>query len=311
VPSALVTGGAGFIGSHLVRALLREGTSVRVLDDLSSGSEANLEGVEVDFVRGDVCDRRRVAAAVEGVNRVFHTAAFISVPESFTDPRRCYEVNVLGTLTVLDEARRAGVGKVILSSSCAVYGEHDLRVAEGAELRGGSPYAESKIAMERVGALFGVPTLALRYFNVYGPHQSPTGAYAAVIPAWGNALLHGTSPTIYGDGGQTRDFIFVEDAVHANLLASESSLGDGRAFNIGSGAPISILELAQKLQRLIPDALEFIHAPARPGDLRASQADIRAAEEQLGFHPQVGLTEGLAATVEWLRQRDATGTYRG
>jgi UDP-glucose 4-epimerase len=306
MPAALVTGGAGFIGSHLVRALLERGWQVRVLDDLSSGSEANLAGSEAELLRADVCDRTAVAQAVAGVRRVFHQAAFVSVPQSLEKPRRCFEVNLLGTLNLLDESRRAGVERVILASSCAVYGPHPAPVREADELLAGNPYAESKVAMERIGGLYaqemGLPVISLRYFNVYGPRQSPGSSYAAVIPGFISHLLRGEPPAIHGDGLQTRDFVFVEDVVRANLLAGDSGRAEGQALNIGSGKSTSVLELAQILQRWFPQAPDPVHGAARPGDIRSSGAVIDRARDELGFRPQVDLPDGLARTVEWFRQ---------
>jgi UDP-glucose 4-epimerase len=301
---ALVTGGAGFIGSHLVRALRARGMAVRVLDDLSTGSRANLEGVDIELVVGDICEAQTAARAVRGVEFVFHLAARISTAESLADPLGYYQANVLGSLNVLWAARQAGVQRVVLSSSCAVYGNQEGKVAEQAATSPITPYAASKLAMEDLGRLFthtyAMPAVSLRYFNVYGPRQAPDSPYAAVIPLFIRTMLAGRQVTIDGDGRQTRDFVFVEDVVRANLLAVEHDDVVGGAFNVSGGRSVTICDLADYLAQMIPDAPPPAFGPPRPGDIRNSAASLERAERALGFRPQVDLQEGLRATVAWL-----------
>ncbi|HET7011934.1 MAG TPA: SDR family oxidoreductase [Anaerolineales bacterium] len=300
----LVTGGAGFIGSHVVHALEAGGASVRVLDNLSTGSRANLEGSSAELVIGDITDGAIVAGAVDGVDVVFHLAAMISVPASMQDPRSCYQTNVIGSLNLLEAARKAGVRRVVLSSSCAVYGDSPGPSAETDPPDPRSPYAASKVAMEDLGRLytsaFGLSSVSLRYFNVYGPRQSPSSAYAAVIPAFIQALLKGRPPLVHGDGSQSRDFVYVEDVAQANLLAACLQAGGPPVVNIGTGRSQTILELANLLHRLLPGEAP-VFGPARAGDLHASCSDTRLAQEALGFRPTTAMERGLQRTVEWMR----------
>jgi len=305
VKAALVTGGAGFIGSHLVHALAGRGVPVRVLDNLSTGNRANLEGTPAEVIVGDVTDPAAVAAAAEGAEVVFHLAAMISVPESMVDPVRCYRENVQGSLHVLEAARRVGARRVVLSSSCAVYGAADHPSGETDDLQPGSPYAASKIAMEHLGRLYsgvyGLSTVSLRYFNVYGPRQSPTSPYAAVIPAFARALLDRRAPIIHGDGQQSRDFVYVADVVQANLLAAEAGEPVPAVVNVGTGHAVTIRRLAVLLAEVLPGAPAATFAPPRAGDLHASCSDPRLAWEALGFRPAYDLQRGLTHTVEWMR----------
>jgi UDP-glucose 4-epimerase len=307
VSGVLVTGGAGFIGSHVAQALAERGDRVRVLDDFSSGSDENLAGFPVDVIRGDICDPATVERAVSGVRWMVHCAAAVSVAESMADPRRSYEVNVLGTVTLMEAARRAGAMRAVLASSCAVYGDLGRPAAEEDELRPHSPYAESKRAMEGVARLYsdglGLPTVCLRFFNVYGPRQSPHSEYAAVIPRFIAALLAGQPLDIHGDGKQSRDFVFVSDVVAACLAAAETDTPAGNVFNVGSGRSVTVLDLAQRLQGYFPGAPAPQHGPARPGDIQSSAADLTRSRRALGYRPRVDLQEGLAATVEWLKRR--------
>ena len=303
MPIALVTGGAGFIGSHLVRALAEEATTVRVLDDLSTGVEENLAKVDVELWVGDIRDREMVSRAMKEVEMVFHFAAMISAPESVKEPFFCYDVNVNGTLNILWSAYRAGVKKVVLASSAAVYGENPDPVHEETSLDPKSPYASSKIALEGLAKMFsttyGLPTVCMRYFNVYGPRQSPDSPYAAAIPRFMDALLSGEPPIIYGDGLQTRDFVYVGDVVRANLLAVKSDLTEGRVLNIAGHGPITILDLVHQLRQFFPDSPEPIFQPPRPGDIKHSSADQRRAQEALGYRPKIALEQGLQHTVQW------------
>jgi len=303
---ALVTGGAGFIGSHLVRALLARGDDVLVLDNLSSGARANLADLPVELLVADLGEADPVRAATRGVDTVFHLGAMISVPASLENPASCYRTNVLGSLHVLEAARREQVRRVVLASSSAVYGDHDGPVAEDAASRPMSPYASSKLAMEDLARLYtsamGLQTVCLRFFNVYGPRQDVHSPYAAVIPLFIEGLLDGRPPTIHGDGGQSRDFVFVEDVVQAMLQASQAAVA-GQVFNIGQGQSWTVLELAEALAALVPGSLAPVFGPARAGDIRTSAADIGRATKALGYRPAWDLHQGLQATVEWIRAR--------
>ena len=303
----LVTGGAGFIGSHLVRGLLDRGDRVRVLDNLSTGSKANLTGLEVDFIEGDIHDATVVQESIKDVDAIFHLAAFISVAGSMEDPLTCYETNLNGSLNVLMQASQAGVRRVVLASSAAVYGESESTVAENHPPNPLSPYAASKLAMEQAAKLFSesfsLETVCLRYFNVYGPRQSPDSPYAAAIPMFIQAMLAGEPATIHGDGRQTRDFVYVRDVVEAMLLAADGDSVIGQVFNIAGGKSIPILELVETLQRSFPESLDPVFDPPRQGDLRFSEADISMAERALGYRPRIDLQEGLGITVEWFRSR--------
>jgi UDP-glucose 4-epimerase len=302
---ALVTGGAGFIGSHLVRALLARGDQVCVLDDLSTGRQANLAGLDLKLIIGDVRDFVTVSEAMADVDLVFHQAAMISVPASMEDPLNCYAINLQGSLYVLWAAHQAGVSRVVLASSAAVYGETTGKVSETVPTSPLSTYATSKLAMEQAARLFtlsyDLPTVSLRYFNVYGPRQSPDSPYAAAIPIFIDAMLAGEAPEIYGDGQQRRDFVFVEDVVRANILASEQDGAIGGVFNIGGGNSISILDLVHTLQRFFPVAPSPTFGPPRAGDIRFSQADMTRAEKALGYRPKIDLEQGLHTTVQWFR----------
>jgi UDP-glucose 4-epimerase len=306
MPLALVTGGAGFIGSHLVQLLADHGWSVRVLDNLSTGSRDNLSGTGAELVEGDIRDPRTVDQAARGAEFVFHLAAMISVPESMAEPVECYRANVLGSLHVLDAARRAGARRVILSSSCAVYGNAGHPVDETAETAPISPYAASKLAMEQaakmMAAAFGLETVSLRYFNVYGPRQAPDSPYAAAIPIFIHTMQSGRSPAIFGDGLQTRDFVFVGDVARANLLAAEARVEPGAVFNIGSGRSVTIHEVVQTLRAQFPGLPDPSCGPPRPGDIRLSAGLIDRAGQALGYRPETALAGGLAATVEWARR---------
>ena len=301
----LVTGGAGFIGSHLVRGLLDRGDRIRVLDNLSTGSKANLAGLEIDFIEGDIRDAVVVQESIKDVNVVFHLAAFISVPGSMEDPLTCYAANLNGSLNVLMQASQVGVRRAVLASSAAVYGESESIVAENYPLNPLSPYAASKLAMEQVGKLFSqsfsLETVCLRFFNAYGPRQSPDSPYAAAIPKFIQVMLAGEPATIHGDGRQTRDFVYVRDIVEAMLLAADGDSIDGRVFNVGGGNSVPIIELVEILQRFFPETLDPVFGPPRQGDLRFSEADISLAERALGYRPRIDLQEGLEITVEWFR----------
>ena len=298
-----VTGGAGFIGSHLVDALIARGDDVVVLDD---GSAGRLDRVPpaASTVVGDVADPEAVERALGGCEAVLHQAAHRSVPQSVASPLPTDRANTHGTLTVLDTARRLGVRRVVLASSSSVYGgAEELPTPEHAPTAPRSPYAVSKLAGEHYARVFaelhGLETVSLRYFNVFGPRQDPRSAYAAVIPLFLGALEQGSTPTVHGDGQQSRDFTFVTDAVAANLaaLAAPAAACRGQAYNIARGERHSLLELLAVLGGLLGTEVAVVHTDSRAGDIRHSQADITRAREDLGYRPSVGFADGLARTV--------------
>jgi nucleoside-diphosphate-sugar epimerase len=304
----LVTGGAGFIGSNLVRALLERGDEVRVLDNFSTGSRANLEEIEddIEVVEGELRSYERVHAAVRGIELVFHLGALGSVPRSVQDPLTSSAVNVEGTLNVLLAARDEGARRVVFSSSTSVYGSS--RTLPTAELEPPdpiSPYGVAKLAAERYCVSFSrvyesLETVVLRYFNVYGPRQSPHSQYAAVIPLFINAIGRGESIEIHGDGEQRRDFTYVSNVVDATVRAGDATGASGRIFNVAAGAPASVNEVADTIGRLLGKPVERRHGERRAGDIRDSWADISAARETLGYDPRIGLEEGLRLTSEAL-----------
>ena len=305
--TALVTGGAGFIGSHLVDRLLETGWRVRLLDDFSSGREANVAHLNghAELLRGDLRDRDLLARVLAGVEVVFHQGAVPSVPRSVAEPERTNDVNVTGTLGVLEAARRAGVRRVVFASSSSAYG--DTPVLPKVETMAPcplSPYALQKYAGERYcqlyHRLYGFETVALRYFNVYGPRQDPASEYAAVIPRFVRACLAGEPPTVFGDGEQTRDFTFVGDAVAANLLAADAPRAAGEVMNVAGGRRISLNQLLGEIRSLTHSRVEARYLPARAGDVRDSLADLSRARELLGYEPRVELRAGLARTIEHL-----------
>jgi UDP-glucose 4-epimerase len=306
---ALVTGGAGFIGSHLAERLAREGWTVRVLDDLSSGRESNLFacGDRVELLRGDVCDEPAVARAVAGVEVVFHQAAVPSVPRSVEEPVRTNRVNIGGTLHVLEQARRAGVRRVVYAASSSAYGDTlVLPKVETMEADPLSPYALQKYAGEvycrLYHSLYGLETVALRYFNIFGPRQDPRSEYAAVIPNFVTAALEGNPAQIHGDGEQTRDFTFVDDAVGANLLAADAPAAAGSVVNVAGGRRTSLNELWEMICDLVGVEIAARHGAPRAGDVRDSLASIERARELLDFQPTVDLREGLRRTIESFRK---------
>ena len=304
MPITLVTGGAGFIGSHLVDRLLAEGRDVRVIDNLATGREANLgaAGGRIRFVRGDILDGAALGTLCAGCDTVFHLAALASVPRSIAAPAESDRANGAGTLSVLLAAAAAGVRRVVAASSSSVYGN----VGEGAaheELppRPLSPYGVSKLALEHLLRLFDatgrVETVALRFFNVYGPRQDPLSPYAAVIPRFIAACRAGLPPVIYGDGEQARDFTFVSDVVEALLRSADRPAARGAVLNVAGGRPTSVRAIAGLIRALVPGAPPPAHEPARPGEIRNSCADPARLREALGFVPATPIAEGLRQTV--------------
>jgi len=306
---ALVTGGAGFIGSHIVEELLRRGDTVRVLDNFSTGIRENLKAFQgnLEILEGDLRDPQTVKAAVRNTELVFHLAAFISVPQSMSDPESCFATNVGGTVALLEAARQAGTRKVVLSSSTAVYGDTDIfPTTEATPLHPLSPYALSKQVNELYAHLYshalGLPVTALRYYNVYGPRQRPDSDYAAVIPIFVRRLLAGQPIIIYGDGKQSRDFIFVKDVVRANLLAAESDSA-GEPYNICTGRETNLLDLLEELSELSPHQPKVRFEAPRPGDIYRSVGSPEKATGALGFRAATSLANGLAQTVEWMKRK--------
>jgi UDP-glucose 4-epimerase len=310
----LVTGGAGFIGAHVVEALVGRGHHVRVLDNMSTGYEDNLERVlpKIDLLREDLRDESAIDRACQQVDVVFHLAAMPSVPRSLDDPLTSFEINARGTLNVCLAARNRGVKRVVYSASSSAYGDSvELPKVETMPPQPKSPYAADKLYGEHVCRVFteayGLPCVALRYFNVFGPRQRPDSAYAAVIPKFADAFLRNERPTIFGDGEQSRDFTYVANAVAANLLAAEAPEAPGRTFNVGNGTRTTLNELLRIIARECGAQPVATYAPPRRGDVLHSQADIRLAQRHLGYAPSVGLDEGLRNTVAWFRSRIRVG----
>ncbi|MCA8982109.1 MAG: SDR family oxidoreductase [Planctomycetes bacterium] len=311
----LVTGGAGFIGSHLVDALLARGDRVRVLDDLSTGVAENLaphqpgevgSGAAVEWLRGSIADAEACLAACAGVTGVFHEAAEVSVPKSVAEPRKSYEVNALGTLNVLEAMRASGAQKLVFAASSAAYGDGpELPKREEQTPSPLSPYAAGKLAGEHLlkvwAEVYRLHTVALRYFNVFGPRQRDDSPYTGVIAIFARALLEGRAPTIFGDGEQTRDFTFVENVVAANLAAMDAEGASGRVYNIGGGERISLNQLFRAMAEVLGSELEPVYAPARTGDVLHSQASVERAVRELGWRPTVDWREGLERTLDWYR----------
>ncbi len=306
----LVTGGAGFIGSHIAEALVARGDRVRVLDNLCTGHVSNLKHLEkqIEFIEGDITQASTVAAAVRGVDCVFHEAALASVPRSVERPLDTNAACVTGTLTVLDEARKAGVRRLVYAASSSAYGDQPTSSKRETDLPAPiSPYGAAKLAGEAYcqafTATYGFETVCIRYFNVFGPRQDPHSQYSAVIPLFITALLAGKQPTIYGDGHQSRDFTYVSNVVHGNLLAAdaEAKRVAGRTLNVANGRSTSLLELIAILNTLLGTRIQPLHAPPRVGDVRESLADITQARERLAYEPPVGFEEGLRLSIDYYR----------
>jgi len=311
MPRFLVTGGAGFIGSNLAHALVDRGESVRILDDFSTGRPQNLRGIEkrLEILRGDLRDPSAVAQAVRGVEVILHQAALNSIPRSIKEPGPTNAVNVGGTLALLEAARGAGVRRVVYASSSSVYGETPgLPKTEEMPLAPKAPYGVSKLAAELYCRIYtpvyGLETVSLRYFNVFGPRQHPDSEYAAVIPRFLRRMLAGQRPVIFGDGEQSRDFTPVDDVVAANLLAAETRQGIGEAVNIARGQTSTLNQLVAWLNELLGTELPPIHEPPRPMDIRHSYASIRKAQTLLGYQPRLDVLGGLRRTVEWFKAHE-------
>jgi UDP-N-acetylglucosamine/UDP-N-acetylgalactosamine 4-epimerase len=318
----LVTGGAGFIGSHIAEVLLKEGHRVRILDNFSTGRRENIRAVksiaplQLEVRKGDIRDRKTCQQAVAGMDFVFHEAAQISVPESILNPEKTQEVNIKGTLNVMSACKKAGIQRFVLASSTAIYGDSPIErdalkpKREHFPPNPLSPYALSKLVGEHYCRLFSriyqLPAVALRYFNVFGPRQDPRSEYAAVIPKFIERLIRNNPPVIYGDGKQSRDFIFVADVVQANLKACRQPGIEGEIFNVASGRSYSLLQLLKTLQTILHSDQRPVFAPGRVGDIRYSKADIQKARRLLGFQPEVNLRQGLKATVEFMKKGNKT-----
>jgi UDP-glucose 4-epimerase len=307
----IVTGGAGFIGSHLTARLAADGAQVRAIDDLSTGKRANLDGLrgDIHLHEASITDLDALRPIFAGADYVFHQAALPSVPRSIDDPLTTHHVNVTGTLNVLIAARDAGVKRVVYAASSSAYGDVDGEFkVESMTPRPLSPYGVSKLAGEyycqAFTQVYGLETVALRYFNVFGPRQDETSQYAAVIPRFIAALMRGEAPIIYGDGAQSRDFTYIDNVVHGNLLALRAPDAPGRVMNLATGGRVTLLELVEKLNRLMGTAIAPQHAPPRTGDILHSRASIDLAAELLDFAPLVDFDTGLARTLEWFKQRE-------
>ncbi len=311
----LVTGGAGFIGSHLVAELLRRGESVRVADNFSTGLRENIPGGKVEVVEGDLADAEVARRAVEGCRFVIHQAAIPSVPRSVKDPVGSHRANVDATVQVLEAARQAGAKRLVFAGSSSVYGNaatlpkrEDMRPAPL------SPYALQKLIAEQYCQMFtklyGFETVTTRYFNVFGPRQQPGSPYSGVISLFIEALSEGKPPTIHGDGKQTRDFTFVADVVDGVLRACEAPTAAGEVINVAGGGRISLLEVLRTLQNILRKPIDPTFGPTREGDVRDSQADIHKARQMLGYEPRMPLEDGLRQTVEWYQSSAATSRAR-
>lgn len=306
--SVLVTGGAGFIGSHIAEALVRRGDRVRVVDNLSTGSAANLAAInaEIEFIQGSLCDVELVARAVKGIDLVFHEAALASVQLSVERPLESHAHCLTATLNLLDQARRAGVQRMVYAASSSAYGNIPKPAKQETDpTQPLSPYAAAKLGGELYSQAFfhsyGFETVCLRYFNVFGPRQDPKSPYSAVIPLFMTAMLGGNRPTVFGDGLQSRDFVFIRNVVDANLLAAEATAAPGRSFNVGCGKSYNLLDLISQLNGLLGTQLEPDFQDARPGDVRESLADISLSRQVLGYEPRVDLSQGLRETLEFYR----------
>lgn len=304
----LVTGGAGFIGSHIATALIERGDKVRVLDNLSTGRLGNLTHIadSVEFIEGDLLDEHVVAESVQGVDCIFHQAALASVPRSVEAPLDTNAACVTGTLTMLDHARRAGVRRLVYAASSSLYGDKPTSSKRESDLPEPiSPYGVAKLAAEyychAFTATYDFETVALRYFNVFGPRQDPDSPYSAVIPLFITALLENRQPTVYGTGQQSRDFTYIANVVHGNLLAADAEGVAGRSFNVAAGRSVTLLEMLAMLNKYLGTDVQPMFDDPRPGDILESLADISAARRCLGYEPQVGFEEGIRQSIDYYR----------
>ncbi|MBI5723561.1 MAG: SDR family oxidoreductase [Planctomycetes bacterium] len=306
----LITGGAGFIGSNLARYVLGKGHHVVVVDNFATGKRSNVADIasKIELIEGDIRDRNLMGRAVAGCTAVFHEAALGSVPRSVEDPWTTHDVNVTGTIVVLEACRAAGVKRVIFAASSSAYGDQPESPKHEKMLPMPiSPYAASKLAcenyMQACAAVYGMQTLCLRYFNVFGPYQDPCGAYAAVIPAFVSRLLKGQKPAVFGDGEQSRDFCFIQNVCLANWLAAGAppKVCDGRAINIACGRTTSLNQILQQLRRLLKTDVEADYQPPRAGDIKDSLADISLARQTIGYEPQVYFGQGLELAIDWYK----------
>ena len=307
----LVTGGAGFIGSNIVTTLLERGQQVRVLDNFTTGQSSNIAAImsDIDVIDGDIRDFWTCLDAAEGCDYVLHQAALPSVPRSVANPQTTNAINIGGILNMLEAARRREVKRFVFASSSSVYGDTPvLPKVETMPPNPQSPYATTKLTGEcycrNYYDLYGLPTVCLRYFNIFGPRQDPNSDYAAVVPKFITALLTGNRPTVFGDGEQSRDFTYIDNAVQANLRACESDSAPGGVFNVACGDRFTLNQLIQVLREIIGATAEPVYAASRPGDIKHSLADIRAARTGLGYVPRIDFREGLAKTVEWFRRSE-------
>jgi nucleoside-diphosphate-sugar epimerase len=310
----LVTGGAGFIGSNLVRALLAGGSRVRVLDNYLTGFRENLAEVlaDIEMIEADIRDADACRRACQGVSVVFHEAALPSVPRSMEDPQASFGCNMIGLFNMLMAARQGGARRLVFAASSSAYGASpDLPKRETMPVLPLSPYAADKAAGELYAAMFyrafGLETVSLRYFNVFGPRQDPTNQYAGVIAAFATAMIGGRRPTIYGDGSQSRDFTFVENVIRANLLAAEAAETHGEVVNVGCGQAIDLNQMAAVFNDILGTRLDPVYAAPRAGDVKHSLADIGAARALLGYEPCVRFEDGLRLTLDWYRHAIETG----
>jgi len=307
----LVTGGAGFIGSNLARFILAKGHEVVILDNFATGKRENLTEIadKIQLVEGDIRDRKTAEKAMNGCTAVFHEGALGSVPRSIDEPVTSHDVNVNGTVNILETARALGVKRIVFAASSSAYGNQPLSPKqEDMPVLPISPYASSKVACEAYlqayAAAYQMETVSLRYFNVFGPRQDPFGAYAAVIPAFVSSLLKGKPPTVYGDGEQSRDFCYIDNVCHANWLAAHASAEncDGRPLNIACNESVTLNQILSKLQQLLGTNIEAIYTSERPGDVKHSLADIRRAKEKIGYEPLVRFNEGLETAIDWYKE---------
>lgn len=315
MPHSLVTGGAGFIGSNIVHALVERGDKVRVLDNLATGREANIAELvaagKVEFIRGDITDKALVARAVQGIDYVFHQAAIPSVPRSIEDPVNCDLANVHGTVVVLDAAHKAKCKRVVFAASSSAYGEKAPGEAKVETMMPDplSPYAVAKLACENYLRVFhhvhGLETVGLRYFNVFGPRQDPKSQYAAVIPNFVGAALRNEPATVYGDGKQSRDFCFIENVVEANLLACTAKDAPGEIINVACGEAVDLIAVLDIIAKETGNRVPAKFLPARTGDIKHSLADIGKAKRILGYQGRVKFQEGVARTIAWYRAQKA------